>query len=270
MRPRLAVCDTVLDTVGGIAALFPPHHDPAVDFRIDPLRIADLAENVSRLRTHLGEASSADPEIRYVFPFSPYELSDSDDGQAHRTLLLMQVAIGHIAAGGGRYLTVHLPLEDGVERDRFGRAADLLGELVCHGAERGVRVCLENLQWGITSRPEPFLELVEGSSAGVTFDVGHAVSSRVADNGFSAAQFATELGDRVENAHVYGRCGAANLAPRSIEEIRPVLDALLATRCSWWTIELPDRAEVVATRDMLLEYFDSVHLGLRAYPQAIT
>jgi sugar phosphate isomerase/epimerase len=121
----------------------------------------------------------------------------------------------------------------------------------------------------MTSHPEHFFELAEASDAGVTFDVGHAISSDASAAGLSAARFAAELGDRIENVHIYGREEAVHLPPRSIEEIRLAVDALLATRCDWWTIELFGVSEFTATRDMLLAYFDTVHLGLRQHPRAI-
>jgi hypothetical protein len=34
----------------------------------------------------------------------------------------------------------------------------------------------------------------------------------------------------------------------------PIVDRLLATGCTWWTIELGDLAEALATRALLLDY----------------
>jgi len=34
----------------------------------------------------------------------------------------------------------------------------------------------------------------------------------------------------------------------------PIVDRLLATECTWWTIELGDRAEALATRMLLFDY----------------
>jgi sugar phosphate isomerase/epimerase len=255
----------LLETDEAIRQLLAPDDDPGIEFRIDAHRIGDLPEQVNALNARLPESDSPDREIRYHFPMGPFEISHVEDDQAFRALTLMEAAVGHIAELGGRYLTVQLALPEDVDHERFPRAADLLGELVRHGADHGVRVCLENLRWGVTSHPEPFLELVDSSDAGVTFDVGHAMSSDAAAEGFTAARFAAELGDRIENVHVYGREEATHHPPRSIDEIRPAVDALLATRCSWWAIELFGLAEVTATRDMLRAYFDSVHLGLRAH-----
>jgi hypothetical protein len=37
----------------------------------------------------------------------------------------------------------------------------------------------------------------------------------------------------------------------------PIVDRLLATGCRWWTVELDDPAEALATRAVLLEYLRS-------------
>jgi hypothetical protein len=37
----------------------------------------------------------------------------------------------------------------------------------------------------------------------------------------------------------------------------PIVDRLLETRCSWWTIELNEYAEALATRRLLLDYLES-------------
>jgi len=269
MRPRLAICSTLLDRDEAVELLCGPYDDPGVEFRIDAHRVGDLPDQIEDLCSRVERCDISDLEIRYHFPLGPFELSHIEDDQASRALTLMKSSVGHIAETGGSYLTVHLALPEDASHDRFARACDLLGELVHYGATRGVRVCLENLRWGITSEPEHFLEIVDASGAGITFDVGHAISSDAAAEGFSAARFAAELGDRIENVHVYGREEAVHLAPHSIEEIRPAVDALLATQCSWWTIELFGLSEVTSTRDMLLAYFDTVHLGLRRHPQAI-
>jgi sugar phosphate isomerase/epimerase len=268
VRPRLAICSTLLDSDDAVELLCGAHDDLGIEFRIDAHRIGDLPEQVETVRRRVQRREVADLEMRYHFPLGPFELSHAEDDQATRALRLMQSAVGHIAETGGTFFTVHLALPGDAPQRRFERACDLLGELVHYGAARGVRVCLENLRWGITSQPEHFIELVDASDAGITFDVGHAISSDAA-SGFPAARFALELGDRIENVHVYGREEAVHLPPRSIADIQPVVDALLATQCSWWTIELFGLTEVTFTRDMLLSYFDSVHLGLRGHPQAI-
>jgi sugar phosphate isomerase/epimerase len=269
MRPRLAICSTLLDEDEALELFRGPFEDSGVEFRIDAHRIGDLPEQIEELRTRVESCGISDVEIRYHFALGPFELSHIEDDQAMRALILMKSAVGHIAETGGSYLTVHLALPDDASAERIARACDLLGELVHFGATHGVRVSLENLRWGITSQPEHFLELVDACDAGITFDVGHAISSDAAAAGFTAERFAAELGDRIESVHVYGREEAVHLAPRSIEDIRPVVDALLATRCPWWTVELFGLREVTSTRDMLLAYFDTLHLGLRRHPQAI-
>ncbi len=268
MRPRLAMFNTLLDRDESIALVFVDGADAAVEFRVDAHRVGDLPLQVERMRVRLPDATADDLEIRYTFPGGPFELSHSDDHEAIRARMLMQAAVGHIAERGDGYLTVHLGLPDDADHDRFVRAADHLGELVQYGADHGVRVCLENLRWGMTSRLDAFLELVEATGAGVTFDVGHAVSAESAA-GFSALRFANELGDRIENVRLYGRAEAGHLPPHSIAEIAPLVDCLLATQCSWWNVALFGLTEALTTRDMLLSYFDTLHLGLRAHAQPI-
>lgn len=254
MRPQLAICRHAVASDADALSLVYAHPWPGgVELTLDPSslpRSMATADSLSAL-------ASGGLEIRYHFPLGAFELSDPDPRAGEAALALMAEAVQRIAARGGSYLTVHAALPQGTSGTaRFRETIDRLAQLVSHGRDLGVSVCLENLRWGATSEPEEFLELIEGSGTDVTFDVGHAVSSDVARRGFSAEAFVDLLGTRIKGAHVYGHETDRHHPPEDLDVIGPTLDALCDVDCSWWLIELTKTRDVTSTRGLLAAYLD--------------
>ncbi len=205
-------------------------------------------------------------EVR--FHLSPHvEIAHTNPAVAAQALQNLQQGVEIAARYAGRrasgselsapapaYVTVHLARnESPPEELDWATAERNLSLLVDYGRAREVIVCLENLRTGWTSDPELFVELVERSGASVTFDVGHANSSPFAPH---RLEFLRRVAGRVTNAHIYEaeaeRLG--HVAPTDLDAIQPLLDALLATPCDWWLIELADRAEMERVRALLRGY----------------
>jgi sugar phosphate isomerase/epimerase len=92
----------------------------------------------------------------------------------------------------------------------------------------------------------------------ITYDVGHAVSCQCVQSGESTPlDFLELVADRLWHAHIYGWETDRHHPPRDMAVLGPIVDRLLATHCTWWTIELDDRAEALATRALLLDYVRS-------------
>lgn len=220
---------------------------PALDVRLEDIsggRVHSLIERAS-----FGCAVPA--QLRFHFPLGGIESAQCHPSDLSCGLSGALEAIDALPGTGNRILTVHLPLPSDCSATDFADARSRLAEVVAHGRAANVSVCLENLRWGVTSDPDRFIDLVESSDAAVTFDIGHANSSDVASAGFSAERFARLVSDRVRNAHIYDREDPHHVAPHDLDRIGPVLDILLESQCDWWVIELFDRDEVIATREML-------------------
>ena len=137
-----------------------------------------------------------------------------------------------------------------------------LRDLVQYGADRGVKVCLENLAWGWTSKPNLFEKLIRRTSAGVTFDIGHArACESVRIQYFDVQDFVSPHPDRVYNAHVYHtETDQGHIPPTRIEDIEKRLDILRHIGCRWWVIEIRDAKKLLWTKQMVDDYIEKSFL----------
>jgi hypothetical protein len=120
-----------------------------------------------------------------------------------------------------------------------------------------VKVCLENLALGWTSRPDLFEKLVRRSGAAATFDIGHAYASEsVASHHYDIEDFVTPHTDLVCNAHVYHTevPGLGHIPPKRIEEIENRLELLLSIGCEWWVLEVKEPASLLSMKKMVDAY----------------
>lgn len=258
MEPRIALttpCEPEFSWVLDLA------HDQygtaALDIRIDGLG-GQSEQLISRI---VDPFLSRPTAMRFHFPLGGIEVGGPDEASDASGLTGAKEVIDALPGQGERLLTVHLPLCSDATPKQLASAGQRLHDVVQYGRERGVTVCLENLRWGITSDPAVFIDLIEYSGAGVTFDIGHANSSEFAQAGFSSERFAELVSAYVRNAHVYEREDTCHHAPTDLARIGPTLEILLQTGCDWWVIELFDREEVVATRSLLMEF-----LSMRRMP----
>ena len=80
---------------------------------------------------------------------------------------------------------------------------------------------------------------------------GHAV----AEAPHGGAQAHQVGADRLVEAHMYERETDRHYPPQDMAVLGPIIDRLLAAPlCTWWTIELNDCDEALATRALLLDY----------------
>ena len=248
MSPRLAItaaCTPQFDWALELAC--DQDGSGAIDVRLEDAAVGSAPLLARELRDRAGRPL----EMRFHFPVGTYDFAAHDTDEGLRGFLGVVDAIDGVAACGGEFMTIHLalPFEDMSRRLPLARRR--LRDLVAHASGRGVNLCLENLRWGVTSDPDIFLDLVEASGCGVTFDVGHANSSDTAQRGFGSEEFARLVSRHVRNAHVYDREDPHHIAPEDLSRIEPTLHALLESACDWWVIELFDRAEVAHTRSLL-------------------
>jgi sugar phosphate isomerase/epimerase len=222
-------------------------HGFALDYAPNPDAFHTLPE-------HVDPFLQAGVPVRYHGFFRGYEFGHWDPAIAAPAMRVHVAALEAMCGRGEQVITVHvgLPHQDQIDP---GRVLENLSRLVEHARGLGITVCLENLRTGPTSHPQNVAAWARASGAMITYDVGHAVScQRVQSGELTALDILEMFADRLFQVHVYERETDRHQPPRDMTVLGPIVDRLLATRCPWWTIELDDCAEALATRALLLDY----------------
>ena len=255
VRPKLALCNIFLD-VGKLKAFALDYGFSGIDWSFDvdtlpatPGQESSCVQNLSVLRPI---------EVRYHCPFNRIDLGHSDPWQAKEAETIFRRIIRLVSKAKGKYLTIHIGLgHDSTEPLSWEASIDNLRRLVQYGANLGVRVCLENLAWGWTSRPHLFEKLIRRSGAAVTFDIGHAhACDSVCSHHYAIEDFVAPHSDRVFNAHIYHteRSGLGHVAPDRIEDIEDRLALLQEVGCEWWVIEIKEVDRLLQTKEIVQKY----------------
>ncbi|MCU0586735.1 MAG: sugar phosphate isomerase/epimerase [Syntrophobacteraceae bacterium] len=196
-------------------------------------------------------------EVRYHCAFNGVDLGDVSQDRAESAVALFRRACETVAGLGGRYMTIHLGLGRVDYEDlSWDRSVKRLERLVAHGRALGVRVCLENLASGWSSRPELFEKLVRKSNASVTLDIGHArMSPSVQSQRFDLEDLVTPHHRKICNAHIYHeeRAGG-HTAPDSLADLEDRLHLLTCLPCDWWVLELREESALLKTLQVVREF----------------
>ena len=255
MQPKLAICNFLSD-LDDIKALAIESGFKGLDWSFDLEAIPSTPAEESRWAQGISTLSAL--EIRYHCPFYQLDLGHDVPEEAKKAASVFERIIRLVSKVQGRYLTIHIGLgHDSTEPLSWDGTIKNLRNLVHYGAQRGIKVCLENLAWGWTSKPQLFEKLIRGSGSGVTFDIGHALCCEsVRSHYYSAEDFVTPHPNRVLNAHVYHReiSGLGHSPPDCLEDIKGRLDILREIGCLWWTLEVRDEAGVLQTKKIVDEY----------------
>jgi sugar phosphate isomerase/epimerase len=197
-------------------------------------------------------------EVRFHCPFYQMDLGHDDPKQAKTADAIFRKIIRLVSKAGGRFLTIHIGLgHNSTETLSWESTMRNLRDLVQFAADYRVTVCLENLAWGWTSKPNLFEKLIRRSGAGVTFDIGHAYACEsVRSQHYSIEDFVSPHPEKVLNAHVYHDevPGIGHRPPEKLADIRSRLDLLKALGCDWWLVVIMDIDLLLTTRDMLRDY----------------
>jgi sugar phosphate isomerase/epimerase len=206
------------------------------------------------LPVHLAPAIEADVPVRHHGFFPRHEFAHVDTAVAEQAVRVHISALEALHGLGEQVITVHIGLDPKTPLDP-GRAVANLSHIVARAEGLGITVCLENLRRGPTSDPETVLAWARESGAMITLDVGHAVScQRVQSGELSPIDFVDTFEDRLLEVHMYERETDRHYPPRDMSVLGPIVDRLLTTSCGWWTIELGDDDEALATRALLIDY----------------
>jgi len=222
-------------------------------------KLQDLPETPARQSEWVRCIEGLRPlDVRYHCPFFKVDLGHDDPARAEEAGDIFRRIVRLISKAGGGVLSIHIGLgRNSMEPLSWGATLDNLRGLVQYGADRRVRVCVENLAWGWTSRPNLFEKIIRMSRAGVTFDLGHAFSCRAVKSGeFSVEDFLTPHPERLTGAHIYHEEieGTGHLPPQSLEDISSRLDLLCRLGCPWWNLELHNPDELIQTLDIVRGY----------------
>jgi sugar phosphate isomerase/epimerase len=255
--PKMAMCNfiTDLDRLKRIAL---EQGFDGIDWSFDlenlPTRPADESRWVKLLM-------ALDPlEVRFHCPFPKVDIGHENPEIGKAAKALFQRVTKLVSKAGGKYLTLHI----GLGRNTtvilsWDDTIRNLRDMVQYGAEKGVVVCLENLAWGWTSKPNLFEKLIRRTGAGVTFDIGHAqVCEAITSQQFDTEDFVSPHINRVFNAHVYHTeiPGVGHLPPQRLDDIKSRLDILKRIKCSWWTLEIRDVEGLLQTKKIITGYFE--------------
>jgi len=199
-------------------------------------------------------------EVRFHCPFHQIDLGNDDPHEAKAAQALFRRIIYLVSKVEGRYLSIHIGLgRNSTEPLSWDQTIDNLGRLVQYGRNHRVQVCLENLAWGWTSKPNLFEKLIRKTGAGVTFDIGHAlVCESVQSQQYGVEDFVTPHPERVFNAHVYHREGEAGHAPpNTVRDVAERLSLLQKIGCPWWVLEIREIHGLLHTKRIVDEYLAS-------------
>jgi sugar phosphate isomerase/epimerase len=162
---------------------------------------------------------------------------------------------------GEQLMTVHVGLDPTCPLDSH-RVIENLTRLVEYGKKIGITVSLENLRQGPTANPSTLLEWARRSGAGITLDIGHAVSSEcVRRKEVSVEKLIGLAAERLTEVHLYESETDRHWAPRTMDILGPIVDKLITTACRWWTIELEETRDVHRTLQLLFDHFEGKRVG---------
>jgi len=220
-------------------------------------------EAFERLPAHVDPLLEAGIPVRYHGFFPRHEFGHADAAAAERAVEVHLASLEALQGRGEQFITLHCGLNPDIPLD-LSRAVTNLSRLAQRACDLGITVSLENLRRGPTSDPETVVAWASESGAMITLDVGHAVSCRRVQDGESTvidfiAAFTgrRNAADRLREVHMYERETDHHHAPRDMRALGPIVDRLMETDCRWWTIELDDPDEALATRTLLIDYLEA-------------
>lgn len=236
-----------------------------VDWSFTPQELPQTPKEASRLSRQLSDLRPL--AVRYHAAFPALDLGDRDPEKARAAQRIFEQVCRLVSKLEGETLTIHVGLGRTTTEDlSWERTLENLWRLNTVAQRLGVRLCLENLAWGWTSRPELFEKMLRRSGVWGTFDIGHAVvSPSIVSGRFDLEDFVTPHGERILNAHVYHReLSDRHFPPESVDDVADRLNLLRSLpACEWWVLELRDEPSVQSTLDIIRRYLEENNRNVR-------
>ena len=222
-------------------------HGFALEYTPDPERLELLPVHTAEFRRRYGP-------VRYHTRYFGLEFGDARPEYAHAAFDAHRRTLDAMAKVGGEVLTVHAGLSKGVALD-FDTVARNLKRLVDHGRTLGVTVSLENLRAGPASDPENIIRWASFADSAITMDLGHVVSSEQVKAGeLKGEEVARAFLPRLLEVHFYGKEEGHHFPLENMKPVEHIMETVLESSCRWWTVELDDTEEALATKSLLEEY----------------
>ncbi len=240
----------LVSNVGGLnpsAALkFASDHSvPGMEWFNDTFRIPSSRRRIEERRALL--LTSAIEWHCFHGSFTDFDILMSDDGLASCGEVLLRHEIEFASKFERPIFTIHLGSGqlEGSELDlEAGR--NRLCSLSSYAKSHGVRLCIENMRYGLTSDPHALTSWANDCDVGITLDIGH-ISSSVADEHErlrQALHFVDVVAPHLSHVHVYERelTGPIRHVPGfDSKYIGPMLEAIRSTTdCRTATVEYWD------------------------------
>jgi sugar phosphate isomerase/epimerase len=262
--PKLAMCNFISNTEK-LRKFAREYGFSGIDFSFD---LQKLPETPAQESKWVKDIWALEPlEVRYHCPFDRIDIGHDNPEKARAAKDLFCRVIRLISKVGGRYITLHIGLgHDSMEPFCWETTIDNLRQVVDYGRAMNVRVCLENLVWGWTSKANLFEKLIRRSGADVTLDIGHAYACiPVQSQQYAFEDFVTPHADRVLNAHIYHTeiPGQGHIPPEKKEDIEDRLSLLKAIGCEWWVLELREVEGLLKTKKIVDEYLAQENLVVK-------
>ena len=262
MIPSVAMCNIFADMTQ-LEDFAAAHGFSGIDWSFDLDALPGTPAEESRWAK--GIWALAPLEVRYHCPFYRMDLGHDDPEKAKVAGDLFRRIIRMVSKVEGKYLSIHIGLgRDSTEPLSWDLTIENLRSLVQYGADYRVKVCLENLAWGWTSKPHLFEKLIRKSGAGVTFDFGHGrASESIQTQLYTMEDFFTPHYDRIFNAHIYHieTPGLGHIPPDCLGDIEDRLSLLRETGCRWWVIEIREAEGLLRTKELLDAYLEKLSPG---------
>jgi len=261
--PQLACCNFISDP-DKLKTFALRHGFDGIDWSFN---LETLPEHPGAERELFEAVSVLAPlEVRYHCACTRTDLGHIDDVKAAQAGDVLRRVCRLVSDLGGRFLTIHVGLgRNSTFKLSWDRTLKGLADLNRFARNLGVGLCLENLAWGWTSRPDLYEKLIRKADLWATLDIGHAITSPSVTSGqYSFSDFIRPHPVRFLNAHIYHEEeGDRHLPPLNevdLEERLRLLSRL--PRCDWWVLELREEAPLLQTLTLVRKFLALKFSGL--------
>lgn len=257
--PKIALSSRYSIKAEGLIAFCREHGLDGIEYTIQ----SETKEGLDAEFANMKKLEDSGIEIRYHFQFKTVEPAHKCPEFAARSVRYYKDCLDAISKLGGKHIIVHLCLnyKFNMEEMCFESAKRNLKEIVDYARDKGITVCLENLTFGFTCEPDPYLCLIQETGASANIDIGHASASPIVMNHqMTAETFIEKILPHTVSAHVYKieinddvlRKGG-HICPDKKEDMVSRLQILLRGCSDWWLIELGDQEEILRTKKFIEE-----------------
>ena len=260
MSPKIACCNFIKD-IHELKAFAQANGFDGIDWSFYPKK---LPKNPVKESALFKAISSLHPlEVRYHCAFPRTDMGDNDPERAKEAGNIFRFVCRLVSKLGGEFLTMHIGLgRNSTNHLSWERSLQSVAELVQFSNGLGVRLCLENLGWGWTSRPDLYEKLIRKTGIWATLDIGHAkVSPSVKSQQYDLEDLVTPHPERFVNAHIYHEeVSSGHIPPKAPEDLEDRLNLLKQLPlCDWWVLELREKAPLLETYHIVRTFLTRAH-----------